>query len=125
MALSVATLNGFPGNVPSGSQTDAATYTFTAGVYTPGSTTYVAGFMDGEMRAKLFAGGGTGGVGLPTLVSITQVSVVDSLQSGSPTVIGQYVVRVQPQPGSPDVLSWQTFRLDPNALLIIASTSAG
>lgn len=120
MALSVATLNGFPGNVPSGSQTDAATFTFTSGVYTPGATTYVAGFLDGEMRAKLFAGGGTGGVGLPTLTSITQVT-----DPAGGNQVGQLVVRVNPQAGSPDVLSWQTFRLDPSALLIIASTSAG
>lgn len=120
MSLSVATLAGYPAFLAGNSPTDAATYSFTSGVYTPGSTTYVAGFMDGEMRAKLFAGAGSGGVGLPTLTSVTEV-----LDPAGGTQIGQFVVRIAPQAGSPDVLSWQTFRLDPNALLIIASTSAG
>jgi hypothetical protein len=88
MALSVATLAGFPVinttfQRSAGTPTDAATYSFTSGVYTPGSTTYVAGILDqqGVNPSRIFfsdntTGGGSTGVStvLPTLVSITQVS---------------------------------------------------
>jgi len=89
MALSVATLAGFPAintalQRSAGSPTDTATYSFSSGVYTPGSTTYVAGILDqqGVNPSRIFfadntSGGGsssTSNVPLPTLVSITQVS---------------------------------------------------
>jgi hypothetical protein len=88
MSLSVATLAGFPVinttfQRSAGTPTDAATYSFTNGVYTPGSTTYVAGILDqqGVNPSRIFfsdndtGGGSTGAtVKLPTLVSITQVS---------------------------------------------------
>lgn len=88
MALSVANLAGFPVinttfQRSAGTPTDSATYSFTNGVYTPGSTTYVAGILDqqGVNPSRIFfsdngtGGGSTGAtVVLPTLVSITQVS---------------------------------------------------
>lgn len=87
MSLSVATLAGFPSKNTAfqrsaGTPTDAATFSFTNGVYTPGSTTYIAGFLDaqGVNPSRVFnvdngTGGATGGtISLPTLVSITQVS---------------------------------------------------
>lgn len=88
MSLSVANLAGFPSKNTTfqrsaGTPTDAATYSFTNGVYTPGSTTYVAGILDaqGINPSRVFnTDNGTGGasqgntIGLPTLVSITQVS---------------------------------------------------
>ena len=86
MSLSVATLAGFPAiNTASqrsaGTPTDAATYSFTNGVYTAG-TVYVAGILDqqGVNPSRIFfsdnatGGGTTGTVNLPKLVSITQVS---------------------------------------------------
>jgi hypothetical protein len=88
MALSVATLAGFPAinttfQRSAGTPTDAATYSFTNGVYTPGSSVYVAGILDqqGVNPSRIYfadnnTGGGTTGatVALPQLVSITQVS---------------------------------------------------
>jgi hypothetical protein len=88
MSLTVATLAGFPAiNTVSqraaGTPTTAATYAFSSGVYTPMSTTYVAGILDqqGVNPSRIYfadndTGGGTTGatVNLPTLVSITQVS---------------------------------------------------
>jgi len=96
MALSVATLAGFPSiNTTSqraaGTPTDAATFSFTNGVFTQGGTQYVAGILDqqGINPPRIFftdngtGSGSTGGtVVLPTLVSITQVSATgSSLQS--------------------------------------------
>lgn len=88
MALSVATLAGFPAvntatQRSAGTPTDAATLTFTSGVYTQAGTQYVAGILDqqGVNPSRIFfadnnTGGGTLGqtVPLPTLVSVTQVT---------------------------------------------------
>lgn len=87
MALSVATLAGFPAvnttfQRSAGTPTDAATFTYTSGVYTQVGTQYVAGILDqqGQVPSRIFfadnnTGGGTGGTQvLPTLVSVTQVS---------------------------------------------------
>lgn len=88
MALSVATLAGFPAiNTASqrsaGTPTDSATFSFSSGVYTQVGTQYVAGILDaqGVNPSRIFfadnnTGGGTVGatVPLPTLVSVTQVS---------------------------------------------------
>lgn len=87
MALTVATLAGFPSaNTVSqrsaGTPAVAATFSFTNGVYTQVGTQYVAGFLDysGVVPPRIFyANNGTGGGGglgttpLPTLVSVTQV----------------------------------------------------
>src|SRR5258708_21584218 len=88
MALTVATLAGFPAlnstfQRSAGTPTDAATFTFTNGVFTQGATQYVAGLIDqqGINPTRIFfadnntGGAATGGtVVLPTLVSVTQVS---------------------------------------------------
>ncbi len=88
MALSVATLAGFPAlnstfQRSAGTPTDAATFSFTNGVYTQGATQYVAAIIDqqGINPTRIFfsdnntGGAATGGtVTLPTLVSVTQVS---------------------------------------------------
>jgi hypothetical protein len=88
MALSVATLAGFPAlnsasQRSAGTPTDAATFSFTNGVYTQGATQYVAAIVDqqGINPTRIFfadnntGGAATGGtVPLPTLVTITQVS---------------------------------------------------
>jgi hypothetical protein len=88
MALSVATLAGFPAlNTASqrsaGTPTDSATFSFTNGVYTQGSTQYVAGILDaqGTNPSRIFfsdnntGGGATGAtVPLPKLFSVTQVT---------------------------------------------------
>lgn len=78
MALSVATLAGFPAvnsallPGPPPAPTDAATFTFTNGVYTQGSTQYVAGILDreGVVPSRIFTTNP-----LPTLVSVTLVSI--------------------------------------------------
>lgn len=87
MSLSVATLAGFPAinttfQRSAGTPTDAATYSFSSGVYTQSGTQYVAGIIDqqGINPSRIFfsdndtGGGTTGTVHLPTLVSVTQVS---------------------------------------------------
>lgn len=88
MALSVATLAGFPAlnstfQRSAGTPTDAATFSFTNGVYTQGATQYVAALIDqqGINPTRIFfadnntGGAATGGtVTLPTLVSVTQVN---------------------------------------------------
>jgi hypothetical protein len=91
MALTLAPLGGFPA-INTYYQRSAGTPTvtenpahgsYTSGVYTPGSTTYVAGILDqqGVNPSRIFfadndTGSGTTGatVKLPTLVSVTQVS---------------------------------------------------
>jgi len=90
MALSVATLAGYPAinttfQRSAGTPTDAATYSFTNGVYTA-STVYVAGILDqqGMNPSRIFecdnnTGGATKGTKtLPKLVTITQVSATGS-----------------------------------------------
>jgi hypothetical protein len=88
MALSVATLAGFPAlnstlQRSAGTPTDAITLAYTSGVYTQSGTQYVAALVDqqGINPTRIFfadnntGGAATGGtVTLPTLVSITQVS---------------------------------------------------
>ena len=88
MALTVATLAGFPSlnttfQRSAGTPTVAATFSFTNGLYTQGSTQYVAALIDQQginPTRVFFADNNTGGattggtVTLPTLVSIQQVS---------------------------------------------------
>lgn len=88
MALTVATLAGFPSSntafqATAGTPADAATFSFTSGLYTQSGTQYVAGIVDfaGTGPSRIFyANNGTGGGGgsgtnpLPTLLSVTQVS---------------------------------------------------
>jgi hypothetical protein len=91
MALSVWPLGGFPAintyyQRSAGTPTvteDPAHSSYTSGVYTPGSTTYVAAILDqqGVNPSRVFFSDNTTGSGstgstvkLPTLASITQVS---------------------------------------------------
>lgn len=98
MALSVATLAGFPAinttlQRSAGTPTDAATFAFSSGVYTQGSTQYVAGIVDqqGINPSRIFfsdnntGGGKVGTVPLPTLVTVTQVSAQGSSLQEMPT----------------------------------------
>jgi hypothetical protein len=99
MSLSVATLAGYPSinttfQRSAGTPTDAATFSFTNGVYTQSGTQYVAGILDqqGINPARIFfcdnnTGGGTKGatIPLPTLVSVTQVSAQGSSLQELPT----------------------------------------
>lgn len=158
MALSVATLAGYPEinstfQVTAGTPTDAATFTFTNGLFTQGGTQYVVGIIDkeGSVPVKVFGsdngtgGGSTGGtIVLPTLKTIQQLTYVDSLGH---TQYGGYIVTLIPAPGtgnsgvtpikidvpgyttaSPTVAYPQPGILVPvskNGLLILASTSTG
>lgn len=88
MALTVASLAGFPSanttfQGSAGTPADAATFSYTNGVFTQGGTQFVAGILDypGVVPSRIFnanngtgGGGGVGTIPLPTLVSITQVS---------------------------------------------------
>lgn len=89
--------------------------TFSSGVYTPGSTTYVAGYLDGENRAKLYYTDGST-IAVPTLTNITQVSIVDSAGN---TKTGAYYMTLSYAPGSPDATSANSqIYLDEFAILI-------
>jgi hypothetical protein len=129
MALSVATLAGFPAlnstfQRSAGTPTDAATFAFTNGVYTQGATQYVAALIDqqGINPTRIFfadnntGGAATGGtVTLPTLVSVTQVSAhgqsIQELPSTSFEVtdaVGYagFLVVMTPAEPSPDSGGW-------------------
>jgi hypothetical protein len=107
MALSVATLAGFPASqsaLVGGSPTDAATYSYTNGVYTQGGTQYVAGLLDreGVVPSRIFTTNP-----LPTLVSVTQVSAsgqsIQELATTNPaTSFAGFLVIMTPAPGSSD-----------------------
>jgi hypothetical protein len=121
MSLSVTTIGKYPAG---GTQVDAG-LTFTSGVYTPGSTTYIAGYLDGENRAKLYYTDGVA-ISLPTLTNIKQNSIVDSAGT---TKTGNYTINLAwpaATAGSPDLSSiGSEIMLDPYSLLIIASTAFG
>lgn len=129
MALSVATLAGFPAlnstfQRSPGNPTIAATLSFTNGVYTQVGTQYVAAIIDqqGINPTRIFfadnntGGAATGGtVPLPTLVSVTQVSAhgqsIQELPSTSFEVtdaVGYsgFVVLLTPAEPSPDSGGW-------------------
>src|SRR5260221_12629262 len=78
MALSVSNLSSYP-SMSFGvtlTQVNAPTYTFTNGVFTAG-TVFVAGYLDGENRSKLFFTDGST-IPLPKMLNIKQVSQVDA-----------------------------------------------
>lgn len=135
MALTVATLAGFPASntayagltestfdssgsqayqaaggldVAAGTPTVAATFAFTANVYTQAGTQYVAGILDkeGVVPSRIFyANNGTGSGGnlgtqpLPTLVSITRNVYVDHIGNTLPE---GYVIVLNPAQPGPD-----------------------
>jgi hypothetical protein len=134
MALSVAAIAGFPAanstyQESAGTPVVAAYHSFTSGVYTVSGTVYVAGYLDGEERGRVFYANndtGTAGVspeiGLPTLISITQLSQVDNLGN---TQYGGYKIVLDFGANSSDYSSPMNLFLDQNAMLIIASTQYG
>jgi len=125
MALTVASLAGFPSanttfQGTAGTPADAATFSFTNGVFTQGGTQYVAGILDypGVVPSRIFnanngtgGGGGAGTIPLPTLISITQVSAhgqsIQELPSRSTEAtdivgFGGFIVLLQPALGFQD-----------------------
>jgi hypothetical protein len=164
MTLSVATLAGFPAKnttfqptsgqnwYAAGTPTDAATYSFTNGLYTQSGTQYVAAIIDreGVVPSRIFgADNATGGssqgtVLLPTLKTVQQLTVIDNLGN---TGYGGFIVTLTPAPGTPNdgitpVLTdapgytsasptssypqpTMPFKVSNDALLILASTSTG
>jgi hypothetical protein len=120
MALSVTTIGKYPAE---GTQVDAG-LSFTSGVYTPG-TVYIAGYLDGESRAKLYYTDGVA-ISLPQLSKITQISQVDS--AGTTKTGGYNVTLTWPaaSSGSPDLSSVNSqIFVDQYGLLIVASTAFG
>jgi hypothetical protein len=114
MSLSVQNIGPVPAWGAASGSTNAG-LSFSSGVYTPGSTTYVAGYLDGENRSKLFYTDGST-IAVPTLTTITQVSIVDSAGN---TKTGGYYVSLTFAAGSPDATSANgTIFLDEFGLLI-------
>jgi hypothetical protein len=98
---------------------------FTNGVYTQSGTQYVAGYLDGESRAKMFYTDGAA-ISLPTLVKVTRVSQVDA--AGTTKTGGYYVVLSWPagSAGSPDLSSVNSqIFLDQFGILLFAGTAYG
>lgn len=166
MTLSVATLSGFPAVnttfqptsafgawAAAGTPTDAATYSFTSGLYTQSGTSYVAALIDkeGVVPSRIFGcdnGTGGGSVGstkpLPTLKTVQEMTTTDPYGN---TLVGGYIVTLIPAPGSSssgvtavltDAPGYTTaspassypqpnlvFKVSLSALLILASTSTG
>lgn len=114
MALSVQNIGPVPAWGAAVGSTSAG-LSFTSGVYTPGSTTYVAGYLDGENRSKLFYTDGST-IAVPTLTQVTEVSIVDSAGN---TKTGGFYVELAYSAGSPDATSANgTIFLDEFAMLI-------
>jgi len=114
MALTAQNIGPVPAWGAATGNTNAG-LTFTNGVYTPGSTTYVAAYLDGESRAKVFYADGTA-IGVPTLTQIQQVTQVDSAGNSK---TGGYYVTLSYQAGSPDATSANSqIFLDEFAILI-------
>jgi hypothetical protein len=114
MALTVQNIGPVPAWGAAAGNTNAGLI-FTDGVYTPGSTTYVAGYLDGESRAKLFYTDGST-IAVPTLTQVNQVSIVDAAGN---TKTGAYYVTLSYAAGSPDATSANSqIYLDDFAMLI-------
>lgn len=121
MALSVLNIGSYPA-FGGATQVDASPFTFTAGVSTTNAGSSIVGYIDGENRAKLFYTDGAT-IPLPTLVSITQVSQVDSAGT---TKTGGYYLNLSYSALSPDATSANaTIFLDEFGVLLKASTQFG
>ena len=89
---------------------------------------FVAGYLDGEQRAKLFinaSGTPLSGIAnsLPSTVSVTQTSIVDSAGSSK---TGGFLVKISlAAADTVNIGSPQTVYVDPDAWFIIASTNNG
>jgi len=124
MALTVKTLSNYPqfGNALGLTNVDASAFTFTNGVSTT-YTGYVAGYLDGEGRAKLFYTDGQS-VALPSMVKATQVSQVDA--AGNTKTGGYYITLGSWASASPDSASANSeIYLDQMGMIIAASTAYG
>lgn len=125
MALSIKFLSNYPqfGSAAGLTNVDASSFTFTNGVDNSTYTGYIAGYIDGESRAKLFYTDGST-IALPKLVKVTQVSIVDA--AGTTKTGGYYISLGTWAPGSPDSASANSeIFLDQMGLLIAASTQYG
>lgn len=125
MALSIKYLSNYPqfGSAAGLTNIDASSFTFTNGVDNSTYTGYIAGYIDGESRAKLFYTDGST-IALPKLVKVTQVSIVDA--AGTTKTGGYYISLGTWAPGSPDSASANSeIFLDQMGLLIAASTLYG
>lgn len=100
----------------------------TVGVYTPAGSIYIAGFLDGQEKSRLFYTDGST-VALPTLKSVSQTLVSDAGQvglSGTGTKGGGFKVVLTPASNNLiDATSPMTFYLDGYAMLIVAATQYG
>lgn len=125
MALTVRYLASYPqfgfNGVPT--QVNASSFTYTNGVDNSTYTGKVAGYIDGEARAKLFLTDGTS-VQLPNLVSVTRISQVDAAGT---TKTGGFVIQLGSwDKNSPDTSSANSeIFLDEMGLLLVASTNFG
>ena len=106
-----------------GTQTTFTNYTVTP-TLTPGTTTYCAGFLDGELRSKLFYTDGSS-IALPTISTISYIEYWNgAFGVGTPAYeVGWFTLTVKYATGSPDAASPAVFRLDQNAILIVTTTS--
>lgn len=121
MALTVLNLGQYPA-FGGATSVDASSFVFTSGVSTTNAGSFVAGYVDGENRAKFFYTDGSS-IALPTLTQVAQVSIVDAAGSSK---AGAYYVTLAYSAGSPDATSANgTIFLDEFGLLIKASTSFG
>jgi hypothetical protein len=122
--LTVKYLAAYPqfGNALGLTSVNASSFTFTSGVSTT-YTSYVAGYLDGEGRCKMYYTDGQS-VALPQLVKVTQVSQVDS--AGNTKVGGFYLTLGSWAAGSPDSASANSeVYLDQFGLILAAGTAYG
>lgn len=121
MALSVLNLGQYPA-FGGATSVDSSSFTFTNGISTTNANSSIAGYLDGENRAKFFYTDGSS-IALPTLVQVAQVNIVDAAGT---TKAGAYYVTLSFAAGSPDATSANgTIFLDEFGLLIKASTTFG
>lgn len=89
---------------------------------------FVAGYLDGEQRAKLFinsSGAPLNGIAnsLPVTVSTAQDTIVDSAGNSK---VGGWLVKINPAAADTTSLnSPQTVRVDQDAWFLVASTNNG
>ena len=104
-------------------QTTFSNYNVTA-TLSPPANTYVVGFLDGELRSKLFYTDGST-IALPTLVSLAYLEYWNGAFGVSTPAyqVGWFVITVKYATGSPDAASPAVFRVDQNAMLIYTTSS--